>query len=162
RQTETPGQHTRTAGASPLHVMTSSGGVVTAGQVIGQPISTVLSGPAAGAVGAAMIARNAGISRVLTCDGGGTPTDVAVVGGAGADDRGVRGGGSGKDPNGGGGRGGGGRGVDCLGVAWGGAKRGAGVRGGRPGADLLGEGRSGRPRPRCALGPRPHPATLAR
>jgi N-methylhydantoinase A len=63
----------------PLHVMTSSGGVVTAGQVISQPISTVLSGPAAGAVGAAMIARNAGISNVLTCDGGGTSTDVAVV-----------------------------------------------------------------------------------
>jgi N-methylhydantoinase A len=59
--------------------MTSSGGVVTAEQVIGQPISTVLSGPAAGAVGAAMIAHNAGISRVLTCDGGGTSTDVAVV-----------------------------------------------------------------------------------
>jgi N-methylhydantoinase A len=88
RQTETPGQRTRAAvsrvdgqsnSAPPLHVMTSSGGVVTAGQVIGQPISTVLSGPAAGAVGAAMIAHNAGISQVLTCDGGGTSTDVAVV-----------------------------------------------------------------------------------
>jgi N-methylhydantoinase A len=59
--------------------MTSSGGVLTAEQVINQPISTVLSGPAAGAVGAAMIAQNAGISQVLTCDGGGTSTDVAVV-----------------------------------------------------------------------------------
>jgi N-methylhydantoinase A len=59
--------------------MTSSGGVITAEQVINQPISTVLSGPAAGAVGAAMIAHNAGISQVLTCDGGGTSTDVAVV-----------------------------------------------------------------------------------
>jgi N-methylhydantoinase A len=59
--------------------MTSSGGVLTAEQVINQPISTVLSGPAAGAVGAAMIAHNAGISQVLTCDGGGTSTDVAVV-----------------------------------------------------------------------------------
>jgi N-methylhydantoinase A len=88
RQTETPGQHTdavvsrldgRRNGAPPLHVMTSSGGVVTAGQVIGQPISTVLSGPAAGAVGAALIAQSAGIDQVLTCDGGGTSTDVAVV-----------------------------------------------------------------------------------
>ena len=88
RQTETPGQRTHAAvsrldgqsiGAPPLHVMTSSGGVVTAGQVIAQPISTVLSGPAAGAVGAAMIAQNAGIGQVLTCDGGGTSTDVAVV-----------------------------------------------------------------------------------
>jgi len=65
--------------AVPLHVMTSSGGVATAAEVIGRPIATVLSGPAAGAVGAAMIAQNAGISSVLTCDGGGTSTDVAVV-----------------------------------------------------------------------------------
>ena len=82
RQTETPGQRTRAAsgdGGPPLHVMTSSGGVVTAERVIGQPISTVLSGPAAGAVGAAMIAQNAGIDQVLTCDGGGTSTDVAMV-----------------------------------------------------------------------------------
>ena len=89
RQAETPGHHSRAACASPpldgagagppLHVMTSSGGVVTAGRVIGQPISTVLSGPAAGAVGAAMVAQNAGIDQVLTCDGGGTSTDVAVV-----------------------------------------------------------------------------------
>jgi N-methylhydantoinase A len=91
RQTETPGQRTRAAvsggdgraasgnGGPPLHVMTSSGGVVTAERVIEQPISTVLSGPAAGAVGAAMIAQNAGIDQVLTCDGGGTSTDVAVV-----------------------------------------------------------------------------------
>ena len=59
--------------------MTSSGGVATAAEVIGRPIATVLSGPAAGAVGAAMIAQNAGITSVLTCDGGGTSTDVAVV-----------------------------------------------------------------------------------
>jgi N-methylhydantoinase A len=63
----------------PLHVMTSSGGVATAGEVIARPISTVLSGPAAGAVGAATIAHAAGYSKVLTCDGGGTSTDVAVV-----------------------------------------------------------------------------------
>jgi len=67
------------ADAVPLHVMTSNGGVATATEVIGRPIATVLSGPAAGAVGAAMIAQNAGITSVLTCDGGGTSTDVAVV-----------------------------------------------------------------------------------
>jgi len=63
----------------PLHVMTSGGGVATATEVIGRPITTVLSGPAAGAVGAAMIAQHAGVTNVLTCDGGGTSTDVAVV-----------------------------------------------------------------------------------
>jgi N-methylhydantoinase A len=67
------------AEAMPLHVMTSNGGVSTAAEVIGRPIATVLSGPAAGAVGAAMIAQHAGITSVLTCDGGGTSTDVAVV-----------------------------------------------------------------------------------
>jgi N-methylhydantoinase A len=69
----------RPDGGIPLHVMTSSGGVATATEVVGRPIGTVLSGPAAGAVGAAVIAQEAGISQVLTCDGGGTSTDVAVV-----------------------------------------------------------------------------------
>jgi N-methylhydantoinase A len=66
-------------GGVPLHVMTSGGGVATASEVVSLPISTVLSGPAAGAVGAAMVAHAAGITSVLTCDGGGTSTDVAVV-----------------------------------------------------------------------------------
>jgi N-methylhydantoinase A len=63
----------------PLLVMKSNGGVLAAEQVVHQPITTVLSGPAAGALGAAMIARHAGAGKVLTCDGGGTSTDVAVV-----------------------------------------------------------------------------------
>ncbi|HEX8303773.1 MAG TPA: hydantoinase/oxoprolinase family protein [Jatrophihabitans sp.] len=63
----------------PFYVMKSNGGVLSAAEVVHQPITTVLSGPAAGALGAAMIARNAGFSRVLTCDGGGTSTDVSVV-----------------------------------------------------------------------------------
>ncbi|MGL5910560.1 MAG: hydantoinase/oxoprolinase family protein, partial [Phycicoccus sp.] len=40
---------------------------------------TVLSGPAAGALGAALVAARAGVDRVLTCDGGGTSTDVSVL-----------------------------------------------------------------------------------
>ncbi len=64
---------------APFYVMKSSGGVALAGELIRQPIATVLSGPAAGVLGAAVIARAAGIERVLTCDGGGTSTDVAVV-----------------------------------------------------------------------------------
>jgi N-methylhydantoinase A len=63
----------------PFYVMKSNGGVLSAAEVVHQPITTVLSGPAAGALGAAMIASNAGFSRVLTCDGGGTSTDVSVV-----------------------------------------------------------------------------------
>ncbi len=63
----------------PFYVMKSNGGVLFADEVIHQPITTVLSGPAAGALGAALIAHEAGVDRVLTCDGGGTSTDVAVV-----------------------------------------------------------------------------------
>jgi N-methylhydantoinase A len=65
--------------AIPFYIMKSNGGVLSAQEVVHQPISTVLSGPAAGALGAAMLARNAGFRQVLTCDGGGTSTDVSVV-----------------------------------------------------------------------------------
>jgi N-methylhydantoinase A len=71
-----PPERTRPA---PFYVMKSNGGVLSADEVIHQPITTVLSGPAAGALGAALIAAEAGIDKVLTCDGGGTSTDVAVV-----------------------------------------------------------------------------------
>src|SRR3954464_940287 len=63
----------------PFYVMKSNGGVLSADEVVHQPITTVLSGPAAGALGAALIARVAGFDKVLTCDGGGTSTDVSVV-----------------------------------------------------------------------------------
>ena len=63
----------------PFYVMKSNGGVLSAEEVVHQPITTVLSGPAAGALGAALVAREAGFDRVLTCDGGGTSTDVSVV-----------------------------------------------------------------------------------
>ncbi|HZI98393.1 MAG TPA: hydantoinase/oxoprolinase family protein, partial [Actinomycetales bacterium] len=63
----------------PFYVMKSNGGVLSAAEVVHQPISTVLSGPAAGALGAAVVAAAAGVEKVLTCDGGGTSTDVTVV-----------------------------------------------------------------------------------
>lgn len=65
--------------AVPFYVMKSNGGVLSADEVVHQPITTVLSGPAAGALGAALIAQVAGFDKVLTCDGGGTSTDVSVV-----------------------------------------------------------------------------------
>ncbi|MGI5156158.1 hydantoinase/oxoprolinase family protein [Microbispora sp. CA-102843] len=63
----------------PFSVMKSNGGVLSAAEVVHQPITTVLSGPAAGALGAALIAGAAGDPSVITLDGGGTSTDVAVV-----------------------------------------------------------------------------------
>ena len=66
-------------GDTPFYIMKSNGGVLSADEVTKQPITTVLSGPAAGALGAALVARTAGFDRVLTLDGGGTSTDVCVV-----------------------------------------------------------------------------------
>ncbi|HEX6576947.1 MAG TPA: hydantoinase/oxoprolinase family protein [Jiangellaceae bacterium] len=63
----------------PFYVMKSNGGVLSAVEVVDQPITTVLSGPAAGALGAAVVAQGAGFDRVVTLDGGGTSTDVTVV-----------------------------------------------------------------------------------
>ena len=63
----------------PFYVMKSNGGVVSPEGVGRQPITTILSGPAAGALGAAMIAGHAGFDQILTLDGGGTSTDVTVV-----------------------------------------------------------------------------------
>ena len=63
----------------PFSIMKSNGGVLSADEVVHQPITTVLSGPAAGALGAGLVAARAGFPKVLTCDGGGTSTDVSVV-----------------------------------------------------------------------------------
>jgi N-methylhydantoinase A len=63
----------------PFSIMKSNGGVLSADEVVHQPITTVLSGPAAGALGAAAVASAAGFDQVLTLDGGGTSTDVSVV-----------------------------------------------------------------------------------
>ncbi|SFN21656.1 MULTISPECIES: hydantoinase/oxoprolinase family protein [Actinomadura] len=60
-------------------VMKSNGGVLSAEEVARQPITTVLSGPAAGALGAAFVVSHTGHGSVVTLDGGGTSTDVAVV-----------------------------------------------------------------------------------
>jgi N-methylhydantoinase A len=78
RSTEA-GHDDGTRGAVPFYIMKSNGGVISAAEVVHQPITTVLSGPAAGALGAALVAREAGYDRILTCDGGGTSTDVSVV-----------------------------------------------------------------------------------
>ena len=63
----------------PFSIMRSNGGVLSADEVVNQPITTVLSGPAAGALGAAIIAQKAGFDSVVTNDGGGTSTDVTVI-----------------------------------------------------------------------------------
>jgi N-methylhydantoinase A len=63
----------------PFLVMQSSGGVAGADQVIKKPIMTALSGPAAGALGSAVVAKIAGFPDVVTLDAGGTSTDLCLI-----------------------------------------------------------------------------------
>jgi N-methylhydantoinase A len=63
--------------------MRSSGGLATLDEAAGHAAFALLSGPAAGVVGAARIAALAGYENALSFDMGGTSTDVcAIVGGA--------------------------------------------------------------------------------
>jgi N-methylhydantoinase A len=66
----------------PFLVMQSSGGVASAEQVVRKPITTALSGPAAGALGSAVIAEIAGFPDLVTLDAGGTSTDLCLIEGA--------------------------------------------------------------------------------
>src|SRR6202521_3629576 len=63
----------------PFLVMQSSGGVASADQVVRKPITTALSGPAAGALGSAVIAEIAGFPDLVTLDAGGTSTDFCLI-----------------------------------------------------------------------------------
>jgi N-methylhydantoinase A len=60
-------------------VMRSSGGVCTLAEAAAHPALVLVSGPAAGVVGAARIARLAGIENAISLDMGGTSTDVCLI-----------------------------------------------------------------------------------
>jgi N-methylhydantoinase A len=66
-------------GDKPFLVMQSNGGVMSAGQVVNKPITTALSGPAAGVLGSAVIAKLAGFDNIVTLDAGGTSTDLSLI-----------------------------------------------------------------------------------
>ena len=60
-------------------IMSSGGGLIDAAAAASHAALTVLSGPAAGAVGAATLGALSGAEHVLSFDMGGTSTDVSVV-----------------------------------------------------------------------------------
>jgi len=64
---------------SALHVMQSHGGVGGVKNVIQRPVGTVLSGLAAGVIGAASVGAEAGYPNCISLDMGGTSTDVALI-----------------------------------------------------------------------------------
>lgn len=64
---------------SRVHVMQSSGGIISARMAAQEPVRTVLSGPAGGVIGACQVARWAGFDSIVGLDMGGTSTDVFLT-----------------------------------------------------------------------------------
>jgi N-methylhydantoinase A len=67
-----------------LRVMQSNGGAISARVAGREAVRTVLSGPAAGVIGACAVARQLKLERVITFDMGGTSTDVSLIDGTAA------------------------------------------------------------------------------
>jgi N-methylhydantoinase A len=64
---------------SPVFIMTSNGGIVTADHAARFPVQTVLSGPAGGVAAAAHLGQLQGFKNLITYDMGGTSTDVCLI-----------------------------------------------------------------------------------
>jgi N-methylhydantoinase A len=73
------GDRVAAAGLPNPLVMRSSGGVASLGEAAAHPAIALLSGPAAGTVGAALLARRAGFENAISFDMGGTSTDVSLI-----------------------------------------------------------------------------------
>jgi N-methylhydantoinase A len=63
----------------PMLVTSSNGGVLSLNEARRKPVLTLKSGPAAGVVATALLARACGVPRVFAFDMGGTSSDVAIV-----------------------------------------------------------------------------------
>lgn len=66
----------------PLRIMQSNGGAISAATARSEAARTLLSGPAAGVVGAMFAAGASGIADCIALDMGGTSTDVSLIHGA--------------------------------------------------------------------------------
>jgi N-methylhydantoinase A len=64
---------------APILVMQSNGGLVSARSAAHRPVTIIESGPAAGVVAAARLARDCGITDVITLDMGGTTTKASII-----------------------------------------------------------------------------------
>jgi N-methylhydantoinase A len=61
------------------YITQSNGGIISLQVAAETPVRTVLSGPAAGVVGAIDVSSKAGFPNLITFDMGGTSTDVALI-----------------------------------------------------------------------------------
>ncbi len=73
------GEITRARSLPPLHLMGSNGGIVEAAEAIAMPAVAVESGPAAGVVAAALVARQTGRPDLLSFDMGGTTAKASLI-----------------------------------------------------------------------------------
>ena len=73
------GERAVAAGLPEPLVMRSSGGVASLEEAAAHPAVALLSGPAAGTVGAALLALRAGFENAISFDMGGTSTDVSLI-----------------------------------------------------------------------------------
>ena len=64
-----------------FHIVQSNGGIMSTTTARRFPVRTALSGPAAGVVAGAALAKAAGYDNLITCDLGGTSFDVSVIAG---------------------------------------------------------------------------------
>ena len=69
----------REAGLPEPLVMLSAGGVASVEEAAAHPATILVSGPAAGVVGAGLVARRAGFDDAIAFDMGGTSTDVCLL-----------------------------------------------------------------------------------
>jgi N-methylhydantoinase A len=67
--------------AGSLHIVQSNGGMMSTATACRLPVRTALSGPAAGVVAGAALAKAAGFDDLITCDLGGTSFDVSLIAG---------------------------------------------------------------------------------
>jgi N-methylhydantoinase A len=64
---------------APILVMQSNGGLISASAAADRPVTIIESGPAAGVVAAARVARDSGYANVITLDMGGTTTKASII-----------------------------------------------------------------------------------
>jgi N-methylhydantoinase A len=72
-------QVTHSRALPPLHLMGSNGGMLEAAEAMAMPAMTVESGPAAGVVAAALVARQTGRLDLLSFDMGGTTAKASLL-----------------------------------------------------------------------------------
>jgi N-methylhydantoinase A len=76
---ESAKSHSQPSQIPRVRIMQSNGGIISAEEAAREPVRTILSGPAGGAIGASHAAKLARLDKCISFDMGGTSTDVALL-----------------------------------------------------------------------------------